>query len=146
MSRILARRFVSISAIVVLALLAPPGCADRNVAKNPVGDQPKPEAKADVVEVGDHVWVEYTGKLQDGKTFDSSVGKDPIDFTVGTVGRGGMIRGFDQGVVGMKKGQSKTLTIPPEDAYGARGMPPMIPPNATLNFQVKIVDLAKSSH
>jgi peptidylprolyl isomerase len=64
---------------------------------------------------GDTVRVHYTGTLDDGTEFDSSVGGDPLEFTVGA---GQMISGFDQAVVGMKLGESKTVTIPPEEAYG----------------------------
>lgn len=64
---------------------------------------------------GDVVHVMYTGKLEDGTVFDSNVGNDPLEFTVGG---GKMITGFDRAVVGMKVGESKTVTIPPEEAYG----------------------------
>jgi peptidylprolyl isomerase len=64
---------------------------------------------------GDTVKVDYTGKLTDGTVFDSSIGKTPIEFTVGS---GQMIKGFDSAVSGMKVGQSKTVVLPPEDAYG----------------------------
>ena len=66
--------------------------------------------------VGDTVKVDYTGTLTDGTVFDSSVGKSPLEFTVGA---GQMIKGFDNAVLGMKVGQSKTVVLPPEDAYGA---------------------------
>lgn len=69
----------------------------------------------DFVERGDAVSVHYTGKLEDGAVFDSSVGREPLPFRVGA---GQMIRGFDAGVLGMKPGDKKTITIPPEDAYG----------------------------
>jgi len=66
-------------------------------------------------EAGDHVYVHYTGTFFDGKIFDSSVGKEPLDFVVGA---GQMIKGFDAAVVGMKVGENKVVTIPPEDGYG----------------------------
>jgi peptidylprolyl isomerase len=66
---------------------------------------------------GDNVQVHYTGKLADGTVFDSSVGKDPIQFTVGA---GQMIPGFDKAVEGMKAGEKKTITIPSAEAYGPR--------------------------
>lgn len=66
--------------------------------------------------VGDTVKVDYAGTLTDGTVFDSSVGKTPLEFTVGA---GQMIKGFDNAVLGMKVGQSKTVVLPPEDAYGA---------------------------
>lgn len=64
---------------------------------------------------GDLVKVHYTGKLLDGEQFDSSVGKEPLEFTVGA---GQMIKGFDDAMPGMAVGDKKTVTIPPEDAYG----------------------------
>jgi peptidylprolyl isomerase len=67
------------------------------------------------VKVGDKVKVNYTGRLQNGKIFDTSIGKTPLSFTVGA---GQMIKGFDAAVIGMKVGESKTVTLPPEEAYG----------------------------
>lgn len=64
---------------------------------------------------GNRVTVHYTGKLEDGTVFDSSVGRDPLVFTVG---RGEVIPGFDRAVKGMKVGERKTVTIPPVDGYG----------------------------
>jgi peptidylprolyl isomerase len=66
---------------------------------------------------GDHVRVHYTGKLEDGQVFDSSRDGDPLEFTVGA---GEVIPGFDEGVRGMQVGESKTIEIEPEDAYGPR--------------------------
>jgi hypothetical protein len=67
------------------------------------------------VKAGDHVSVDYTGRLLDGTIFDTSIGRSPLDFDVGA---GQMIKGFDEGVVGMKVGETKIVTIPPEQAYG----------------------------
>ncbi len=67
------------------------------------------------VKPGDTIAVEYTGKLETGEVFDSSQGKKPLTFTVGA---GMLIKGFDQAVIGMKTGESKTVTIPPEQGYG----------------------------
>ena len=69
------------------------------------------------VKVGDVVRVHYTGRLLDGTTFDSSEGRDPLEFTVGA---GQMISGFDSGVQGMNVGDKKTIQIAPDDAYGQR--------------------------
>lgn len=66
---------------------------------------------------GDVVRVHYTGKLTDGTQFDSSVGREPLEFTVGA---GQMIKGFDSGVVGMNVGEKKTMNIPAHEAYGER--------------------------
>ena len=68
-----------------------------------------------IVEAGDYIKVHYTGSLDDGSVFDSSVGREPLEFTAGA---GQMIKGFDAAVIGMKVGEVKTVTIPAEDAYG----------------------------
>lgn len=95
-----------------------------------------PEAKK-----GDIVEVDYTGTLTDGTEFDSSEGRGPIKFTLGI---GQVIEGWDRGIAGMKVGGSRTLTIPPELAYGEAGFPPAIPPNATLVFDVELVSIESS--
>jgi len=94
------------------------------------------EAKA-----GDTVAMNYTGRLEDGTAFDSNVDPkfghtDPLEFTLGA---GQMIPGFEKEILGMKVGEKKTFKIPPEEAYGAAGRPPVIPPNATLVFEVELL-------
>ncbi|HUO26107.1 MAG TPA: FKBP-type peptidyl-prolyl cis-trans isomerase [Candidatus Aquilonibacter sp.] len=90
-----------------------------------------------VAKEGSHVRVHYTGWLTTGKKFDSSVdaGK-PFDFTIGN---GEVIKGWDEGVSGMRVGGKRQLRIPPELGYGAQGYPPVIPPNATLIFDIQLL-------
>ncbi|HEY6308435.1 MAG TPA: FKBP-type peptidyl-prolyl cis-trans isomerase [Candidatus Angelobacter sp.] len=87
---------------------------------------------------GKKVKVHYTGWLTTGKKFDSSVGKAPFEFKLGG---GEVIKGWDEGVVGMKVGGKRQLRIPPDLAYGARGYPGLIPPNSTLVFDVELVSV-----
>jgi FKBP-type peptidyl-prolyl cis-trans isomerase len=127
-----------------------------NIASNPIniGDNntagtptKSTNETGEVVKAGDTVAVYYTGKLANGTVFDASskhLDKDgkmtPLVFTVGA---GQMIPGFDKGIVGMKIGEKKTLVLPPEEAYGANGISGMIPPNATLTFEVELLAIKK---
>jgi len=88
--------------------------------------------------VGDAVRVQYTGTLLSGVKFDSSYdhGGEPFKFTIG---QSQVIKGWDQGVPGMKIGGKRRLRIPPDLAYGAAGSPPTIPANAALVFEVELV-------
>jgi FKBP-type peptidyl-prolyl cis-trans isomerase len=95
-----------------------------------------PEAKK-----GDKVKVHYTGRLLDGTKFDSSLDrKEPFEFTIG---EGGVIKGWDDGVPGMKKGGKRKLRIPSEMAYGKRGSPPKIGPDAPLEFEIELLEIVK---
>lgn len=99
-----------------------------------------------VAESGDMVSVHYTGKTTDGKKFDSSLDRgQPFVFKLGA---GMVIRGWDEGILGMKKGEKKTLTVSPDKAYGAQGVPDgmggyIIEPNATLIFDVELIDVKR---
>lgn len=97
-----------------------------------VGTGPEPKA-------GDQVEVHYSGWLTTGKMFDSSLERDkPIKFPLG---QGRVIKGWDEGIASMKEGGKRQLVIPPDIAYGERGRPPVIPPGATLVFEVELVDV-----
>lgn len=88
---------------------------------------------------GETAIVHYTGKLTNGTQFDSSKGRnEPFPFRLGA---GQVIRGWDEGVEGMKIGGIRKLVIPPQLGYGSRGAGSVIPPNATLIFEVELLDL-----
>lgn len=92
-----------------------------------------------VAEAGKTVVVHYTGWLPDGTKFDSSLDRNqPYSFQLGA---GRVIKGWDEGVAGMKVGGERKLVIPPDLAYGPGGRAPVIPPNATLVFDVQLVDV-----
>jgi FKBP-type peptidyl-prolyl cis-trans isomerase len=129
------------SAVRVLPTTAPPPSAEK---RTPIPDEEKvlvtvitpgagPEAKA-----GDRLLVNYVGTLLDGTEFDSSLraGRQPFKFTLGN---GTVIKGWEQGLVGMQVGEKRKIVIPPSLAYGERGRPPTIPAAAPLVFEVELL-------
>jgi FK506-binding protein 4/5 len=146
------RKSSSLFAALTLATLAAFVTAD-NVA--PAADPAKPAATQPsglkIIETGpgdpgakngDIVLVFYTGKLADGTVFDSTDkhGGKPFQFSLG---QGRVIKGWDQGILGMKVGEKRQLVIPPDLAYGAAGSPPTIPANSTLTFDVQLIGLVR---
>lgn len=144
--------------LIVLGVLAmtsgmPSGHAETNTA-SPTKVEGKPKTTASGLQYweitagtgapavsGKKVTVHYTGWLTDGKKFDSSVDRgQPFVFALGA---GQVIKGWDEGVAGMKVGGKRQLKIPPELGYGARGAGGTIPPNATLIFDVELLDVGK---
>ena len=91
---------------------------------------------------GDTVTVHYTGTLEDGTEFDSSVGGEPFSFTIG---QGMVIQGWEQGVPGMRVGGKRELTIAPELGYGEAGAGGVIPPNATLIFEIELLEVEEAA-
>jgi FKBP-type peptidyl-prolyl cis-trans isomerase len=100
--------------------------------------------QGDAAQPGDTVLVNYTGWLyENGKRttkFDSSIGREPFRVTIGVTG---VIRGWTEGLVGMKQGGKRQFIIPPDMGYGARGAGGVIPPNATLEFEIDLLTLTK---
>ncbi len=113
-------------------------------SSNDLGGGANVVTAGEVAKIGDTVSMNYTGRLADGTVFDSNV--DPkfqhVEPFVFSLGAGQVIAGWDEGIVGMKVGEKKTLVIPPEKAYGPNDYGP-IPGNSTLTFDVELVEIIK---
>jgi len=154
-SPLIKQRFVALLiALAVLVVASGCGNADKSSSSGPtkVSGQPNTTASGlqywDLVvgtgapaSAGSQVRVHYTGWLTNGEKFDSSVDRgQPFSFPLG---EGQVIKGWDEGVAGMKVGGKRQLRIPPELGYGASGAGGVIPPNATLIFDVELIDVGK---
>jgi len=116
---------------------APMGEPKKRMQKDGMTIEIIKEGSGREAEAGSVAVVHYTGKLSDGSVFDSSLTRGkPFEFNVGA---GNVIKGWDLGVIGMKVGEKRLLTIPPALGYGANGYPPVIPANATLTFEVELI-------
>ncbi|KAL0868581.1 hypothetical protein ABMA27_008048 [Loxostege sticticalis] len=125
--------FMSVISHVVLGNSAP--------KKLQIGVKKRPAECPVKSKKGDLLHMHYTGTLEDGTEFDSSIPRgNPLTFTLGS---GQVIKGWDQGLIGMCEGEQRKLVIPPELAYGEAGAPPKIPKSATLTFHVDLVKIER---
>lgn len=138
---------MTITGVLLIAILAVFGCNEKKEGRMVKGMKIVDHVVGDGLEAEkyDILTVNYTGKLEDGTIFDSSKnqGREPFRFTVGL---GQVIQGWEEGFVGMNEGGSRTLTIPPEMGYGAQGAGGVIPPNATLIFDVELLKVEKNEN
>ena len=118
--------------------VTPPDAASKKTVSKLEKKDQKPGTGL-AAKAGDTVRVHYTGRLMNGTKFDSSLDRnEPFEFTLG---QGQVIKGWDEGVVGMKKGGKRKLTIPSDMAYGKLGSPPKIPPDAPLEFDIELLEI-----
>ncbi|MDX1957065.1 MAG: FKBP-type peptidyl-prolyl cis-trans isomerase [Leptospiraceae bacterium] len=133
-------KILAIMTLLSVALFAEDTKKEKSLEKESVNDLIITDIKVGTgaeAKVGKKVAVHYTGMFQDGKKFDSSEDrKVPFQFLLGA---GQVIKGWDKGVVGMKVGGKRKLTIPPNLAYGSQGAGGVIPPNSTLVFDVELI-------
>jgi len=112
---------------------------EKKVTKLQIGVKKRVEGCTVKSKKGDSLHMHYTGTLQDGTEFDSSIPRgQPLVFKVGT---GQVIKGWDQGLLNMCEGEKRKLVIPPELGYGASGAPPKIPGNSVLIFEVELIKI-----
>jgi len=126
---------------VMLAMLVCLGCeaVDKKVTKLQIGVKKRVEDCDRRSKKGDRLQMHYTGSLQDGTEFDSSIPRgEPLGFTLGS---GQVIKGWDQGLLNMCEGEKRKLVIPPHLGYGASGSPPKIPGDSVLIFEVELVKI-----
>ena len=142
------RLFVCVMALAAMPMIAGCGSSSPSTPSTSVGTFTETDLVVGTgteAVAGKNITVDYTGWLYDtskpdgkGTQFDSSTGRGPFQLTLGA---GQVIKGWDQGVAGMKIGGSRRLIIPPELAYGSAGSPPVIPPNATLVFDISLLSV-----
>lgn len=132
--------------ILVAVLAAMVSCDDKEEKKKKLQIGVKKRVDPDKCTIksrkGDVLKMHYTGKLEDGTKFDSSLDRnEPFKFTLGS---GQVIKGWDQGLLGMCEGEKRKLVIPSDMGYGDRGAPPKIPPKAVLIFEVELLGIERN--
>src|SRR5215813_8021485 len=139
------RHVLTLITLLLTLTIAAAGQANMTTTKSGLKYSDQKVGTGDVAMKGDNVSVHYTGWLymegKRGAKFDSSLDRNmPFEFPLGA---GKVIRGWDEGVEGMKVGGKRELIIPPDLGYGARGAAGVIPPNATLDFEVELLKVSK---
>mmetsp|Transcript_45798 Transcript_45798/g.74714 ORF Transcript_45798/g.74714 Transcript_45798/m.74714 type:complete len:170 (+) Transcript_45798:53-562(+) len=139
-------RILAVGVLVLFACVSIVAAAEekklKTVSSLQIGVKHKPAECTRVTKKGDTLKIHYTGTLTDGTKFDSSVDRgDPFSFKVGA---GQVIKGWDQGLIGMCIGEKRRLKIPAHLGYGDRGSPPKIPGGATLVFDTELIDIEDS--
>lgn len=132
--------------LIALATFACPsfGGGESKVTKLQIGVKKRIPAEECTIKSrkGDKLKMHYTGTLEDGTEFDSSIPRgDPLEFTLGM---GQVIKGWDQGLLGMCQGEKRKLSIPPHLGYGESGAPPKIPGNSVLIFEVELIEIKRN--
>ncbi|XP_042471936.1 peptidyl-prolyl cis-trans isomerase FKBP15-1-like [Zingiber officinale] len=123
-------------ALTVASLVLASAQKSGDVTELQIGVKYKPKSCTIQAHKGDVIKVHYRGSLTNGEVFDSTFERDPIEFELGS---GQVIKGWDQGLLGMCVGEKRKLKIPAKLAYGAEGSPPKIPGGATLLFDTELV-------
>jgi len=134
-----------ITTAVLLESLISVTKANKENKKLQIGVKKRVDAEACKIKSrkGDVLAMHYTGKLENGDEFDSSIPRgDPFKFTLGT---GQVIKGWDQGLLNMCEGEKRKLVIPADMGYGDRGAPPKIPGGATLVFEVELIKIERKT-
>ncbi|KAF5286775.1 hypothetical protein FQR65_LT12445 [Abscondita terminalis] len=132
-------KFSQLSLLVILLLIIQTDAKDQAKKKLKIGVKRRVDNCTVKSKKGDLLHVHYKGNLEDSEEFDSSYSRgQPLTFTLGS---GQVIKGWDQGLVGMCVGEQRKLVIPSELGYGKKGAPPKIPPDATLTFHIELVKI-----